>query len=129
MEVREEAQRLVGKKSLVICRSDNALMARRGATGHKPVENCTDRCRRVVRGVFQSGEATLLSFRWTKRHCSMKCERCGESMLEDQLSASRGMASLKNVSVLRCMKCGRLEYRTKDGIKVVTEAIQRSVSG
>lgn len=59
----------------------------------------------------------------------MKCERCGEIMVEDYISVRGGIATLKTVSVLRCTHCGRLEYRSADGVRVVTGANQRTVSG
>lgn len=59
----------------------------------------------------------------------MRCEWCGEIMLEDEAFVSGGMVKLKNVSVLHCMKCGRVEYRSKDGVRLVTGSSHRSMSG
>ena len=56
----------------------------------------------------------------------MRCERCGEIMLEDQVFVRGGRVRVKNITVQQCMKCGRLEYKTADGIKVVTAASQQS---
>ena len=42
----------------------------------------------------------------------MKCERCGASMLEEQIAVSGGLVKLKNVSAWHCTECERVEYGT-----------------
>jgi YgiT-type zinc finger domain-containing protein len=42
----------------------------------------------------------------------MKCERCGGSMLEEQVVVSGGLVKLKNIPAWHCTECKRVEYAT-----------------
>ena len=42
----------------------------------------------------------------------MNCERCGASMMEEQIAVGSGQVKLKNISAWTCTECERVEYRT-----------------
>jgi hypothetical protein len=42
----------------------------------------------------------------------MECERCGASMVEEQITVSGGLVKLKNISAWHCTECERVEYGT-----------------
>jgi hypothetical protein len=60
----------------------------------------------------------------------MKCERCGASMLEEQITVSGGMVKLKNISAWTCTECERVEYGTMRSLAAtVNTAARQDISG
>jgi hypothetical protein len=60
----------------------------------------------------------------------MKCERCGASMLEEQITVSGGLVKLKNISAWHCTECERVEYGTMLSIATaVNTAAPQHISG
>jgi hypothetical protein len=60
----------------------------------------------------------------------MKCERCGASMLEEQIVVSGGLVKLKNISAWHCTECERVEYGTmRSPAAAVNTASRQDVSG
>ena len=60
----------------------------------------------------------------------MECERCGASMVEEQITVSGGLVKLKNISAWHCTECERVEYGTMRSLAaaVHTDARQ-AISG
>jgi hypothetical protein len=42
----------------------------------------------------------------------MNCERCGNTMCEEQLVVQGGLVKVKNVIAWHCESCGRIEYKS-----------------
>ncbi len=55
----------------------------------------------------------------------MKCERCGGTMRDEQVTVSGSLVKLKNVFVWDCTQCGRVEYGTMPRVTAeVNKAVQ-----
>lgn len=58
----------------------------------------------------------------------MKCERCGASMLEEQIAVSGGLVRLKNISAWHCPECERVEYGTMHSVAAAVTAARQDIS-
>ena len=60
----------------------------------------------------------------------MKCERCGASMLEEQIAVSGGLVKLKNIIAWHCTECERVEYGAMRSVAAaVNTAVRQDMSG